>query len=836
MATTSTSTAVAEAQAIQEINPNMSIDSNPSELSNLSASIDLVQSEEVTLNTSIDSINCEEINPNVSMESNRSEVTNSSASTDLVQSNASTSSMIPSEPTTSKSKTDISYYVKESCTDEEKYRIMKNQWIPNENFTFPTSEYRNLKFQRKWLTEFRWLSYSVRDDGAYCRFCVFFCNDEVGKGRHVKVNALVNSPYKNWKKAIEQFKKHQNLEYHKTATVFAQNFIDLIDKKKSDISIQLDKSRKNEIEMNRKIVSSIIETIILIGRQDIACRGHRDCGPIKIEMPEENDGNFRSLLRFRISSGDVNLQKHLENTKTRYTSPLIQNEIINICGNVILDKIMTKAIDSKYFSIMADETTDVSGIEQFSFAIRYVDKTVEKKCLREDFLTFVDVHDVTGEGLSNTVIKLCKEFNLDMKYLVGQGYDGGSAMSAKFKGCAARLTSIFPQAIYVHCMNHVLNLSLGHSCNVLIIRNALGTMNEVITFFRSSSKRQDSLNETIASMEDGPKKKRLTKYCETRWVERLDAIVAFHDLFLTIFIALDKIQENGNQETAQKAFILQQALKNSGFIVSMVVIREIFSLTQPLSTYLQAKHVDIASAVEMCQNLINLLKKMREKSTEKFKELFDESTKIATTIGEELKKPRLVQKQLYRDNFECDSVENYFRLAIFNPFLDHFINQLEDRFIKHKNIMTTIQNILPCKVASLQENVLNDSIETILQCWDTISNEPIHIVKKEALLWKEKWVGRKERPFTFIDSLNLCDESIFPNIFKMLQIFATIPVSVASVERSFSTLKRIKTYLRNAMGESRLNGLALLSIHREINVNCEEVLSLFKEKNRKMSL
>lgn len=141
---------------------------------------------------------------------------------------------------------------------------------------------------------------------------------------------------------------------------------------------------------------------------------------------------------------------------------------------------------------------------------------------------------------------------------------------------------------------------------------------------------------------------------------------------------------------------------------------------------------------------------------------------MADIIGVELKMPRVVKRQQNRDNFECDSPENYLRLAIFNPFLDHFINQLKDRFLNHKNILVKIQNILPCKIASLKENELNDSMYTILQHYEFITDDPIDVVKKEALLWQQKWIGCKERPFTFMDSLNFCDEFVFPNIFKII--------------------------------------------------------------------
>lgn len=50
-----------------------------------------------------------------------------------------------------------------------------------------------------------------------------------------------------------------------------------------------------------------------------------------------------------------------------------------------------------------------------------------------------------------------------------------------------------------------------------------------------------------------------------------------------------------------------------------------------------------------------------------------------------------------------------------------------------------------------------------------------------------------------------------------LRIAVTSPVSVASAERSFSKLKLIKTYLRSTMTQHRLNGLAMMSINRNVS-------------------
>ena len=54
------------------------------------------------------------------------------------------------------------------------------------------------------------------------------------------------------------------------------------------------------------------------------------------------------------------------------------------------------------------------------------------------------------------------------------------------------------------------------------------------------------------------------------------------------------------------------------------------------------------------------------------------------------------------------------------------------------------------------------------------------------------------------------------NIKEVLKIFATLPITSCEAERSFSTLKRLETFIRSTMGEERLNSLAVLNIHRVI--------------------
>jgi len=90
-----------------------------------------------------------------------------------------------------------------------------------------------------------------------------------------------------------------------------------------------------------------------------------------------------------------------------------------------------------------------------------------------------------------------------------------------------------------------------------------------------------------------------------------------------------------------------------------------------------------------------------------------------------------------------------------------------------------------------------------------------------------------------VDILCHIGSAEFPNFYVALRTLLTIPITVASGERSLSKLKLIKTYLRSSMGQERLNNLAILSIEHEVarDLNYTDVIDSFAAaKARKVVL
>jgi hypothetical protein len=70
----------------------------------------------------------------------------------------------------------------------------------------------------------------------------------------------------------------------------------------------------------------------------------------------------------------------------------------------------------------------------------------------------------------------------------------------------------------------------------------------------------------------------------------------------------------------------------------------------------------------------------------------------------------------------------------------------------------------------------------------------------------------------------------------LLQIFITLPVTTDTEKQLFSTLRRIKTYLRNTIGQNSLNSPALLNIHRDIEVDLNYMINEMSKSSNKQSL
>ena len=394
--------------------------------------------------------------------------------------------------------------------------------------------------------------------------------------------------------------------------------------------------------------------------------------------------------------------------------------------------------------------------------------------------------------MAKTLLNTLGTCQIDSQYLFGQGYDGASNMSGRFLGVQTQIREVHKHkyAIYVHCAAHALNLVVTKATEVASIRNALGILEKMYTFF-NTPKRKTVLVDLIEASDLEVRVKSLKRVSTTRWSSKFDATADFLNIAFFVNQAFSSISTWKN-DAATDAILLQRAM-DFEFLVSVVVANDVFTYLAPLSRELQKKEIDLGNAVDLAKDVLSELRKNRGNSSY-FKTLYDTVLEYAALLNIEERKKRTVKVQTARANPDTESIEDYFRITIFNSFVDHVIQHLESRFEAHEALFKGF-SILFRDGTPEDEELLKKTAEF----YEPHVDSPAVI--GELRLWKAYLKRKKIKPENALVALDHCDPEIYKNIYMLLKILATLPVSTSTAERSFSTLGRVKTSQRNTTGQ-----------------------------------
>ena len=233
-------------------------------------------------------------------------------------------------------------------------------------------------------------------------------------------------------------------------------------KKTGDVGEKLSTEHKREKELNREMFQRILQNIRYLARQGLPLRGHDDGA----------NSNFMQLMHLRaFDCPDV--VAWMEKKTNKYTSGDIQNECLQVMALHILRQVSSDIAKNGFFSIMADECTDVANNEQFVICIRWVDNTLTD---HEDVIGLYNVGTIDSDALVTTMKDVLLRMSLKLTQCRGQCYDGASNMTGCKKGVATQLLAMEKRAVLTHCYGHALNLAVGDSMKQSkVCRDALDT-------------------------------------------------------------------------------------------------------------------------------------------------------------------------------------------------------------------------------------------------------------------------------------------------------------------------------------------------------------------------
>ena len=128
--------------------------------------------------------------------------------------------------------------------------------------------------------------------------------------------------------------------------------------------------------------------------------------------------------------------------------------MISLCSNAVTKLLVNRIHTSKFFSIIANETSDIPNVEQLSLCIRYVDEDF----IPQVFLGLYSVASTDSATIFATVCNALRQHTLDISNCRGQSYDGAANMRGNINGLQAKFRQVNPLAKYLYCSGHKMNL------------------------------------------------------------------------------------------------------------------------------------------------------------------------------------------------------------------------------------------------------------------------------------------------------------------------------------------------------------------------------------------
>lgn len=669
-----------------------------------------------------------------------------------------------------------------------------------------------------------WIVYSRTLDSVHCFCCFLF-----GENQNVSGVSSKNG-ISDWKHLSTRISEHEHTKQHMKNYAEWKLLENRISNKKT-IDLEIRNQMKEEIEKLRQVFKRIVPLILFFARQNIALTGKSS----NIRDSTGHNGNFQQLIH-TIATFDTVLKEHLQKSgKIHYLSPKIQNELIAIIGSKVQKQILENVKKSKYYSIILDSTTDITRIEQLTVVLRYVflNKDVQMYEIKESFIKFIDIHDKTGQGISDAAIRALESADLNIDDIRGQAYDNGANMKGKNIGVQKVILLKNPRAFFVACCDHSLNLVLNDAAAASNKTVGFFSMvQKIYTFLSGSSNRWDVLKSHLTNTELTPKDTN-----PTRWSGRVEAVKPLKLNPDKIHAALKQIENSSSFDSNVRFTAGTIAEKmDFEFILSVCIWYDILTKVNIASKALQSITSNLQAAMISLENVATFLEEYKLNGYGRAR---GEAEKICEQLGFEAK---FIEIRKRNANREIIDPEENFRQNFFSFVMEVALNSITERFEALKNHNELFSFLYDFQ--NMEENARNGNLlQSCKRLESALSHNGSSDIDGDDLFVELSLVPslvKSQNINKIIDVLNTIMksgmENLLPNAAIAYRILLTSPVSVASGERSFSKLKIIKNYLRNSMNQERLNELAIISIEHDIanSIEYDDVIDDFaKSKARK---
>lgn len=399
------------------------------------------------------------------------------------------------------------------------------------------------------------------------------------------------------------------------------------------------------------------------------------------------------------------------------------------------------------------------------------------------------------------------------------------------KGVATTIIQKEPRAVYTHCYGHALNLAVCDTirgCKVL--RDSMDTVHEISKLIKYSPKRDTQFEKL--KCEISPDTPGFRVLCPTRWTVRAATLKSIMDNY-TVFQSLWDVSYESSKDSETRARItgVKSQMASFDFLFGVALGHELLRHSDILSKSLQQKTISAAEGQDLAKLTVDTLCKLREEPA------FDE---FWSNLGDrcnnlDVSEPTLPRRRKMPKRFEDGNAPHEYHQTPKDMYrqqyyeaLDSTITCIRDRFDQPGfQTYRHLQDLLLKSIVDKRTSA--DDLDYVISFYKGDLDRTTLVTQLDSLRTLVESRYADLNSVTVQTIINLFQDmksttlTMFSDIVTIVKLILVMPATNATSERSFSALRRLKTYLRSTMSQYRLNHLMTVHVHREETDNMDLV-------------
>lgn len=240
-----------------------------------------------------------------------------------------------------------------------------------------------------------------------------------------------------------------------------------------------------------------------------------------------NTGKLLVIFFYIFFQGASPLRDLAVDSRTTYTYNQSIQEFQQSIAGVIEDRLLDRVRESGFFSVMIDESSDVSVHQNLVLYIRYLEESLGRLDAKTTFMGIRQLASANSNSIREEVVKILSDKGLEISNLVGIA-----------TGVVKQLKDLSPSLLSTHCIAHRLALSCGGAADQIpYLVKFQEILNSLYKYFHNSPKNTAKL-ESIQSILNSSSLK-MKEVFHTRWLSfegAVDAVVKTYPSLLSVFL------------------------------------------------------------------------------------------------------------------------------------------------------------------------------------------------------------------------------------------------------------------------------------------------------------